>query len=339
MFSVLVHEFGHALTAIAFNQRAEIELFGMGGLTLRHGPTLKFWQEFLIVLNGPLAGLLLFFLFYKLRGFLNENSNLFVLYAVNVTIFVNFFWTIVNLLPVHPLDGGQLLRIILEATMGIRGVKLAFFMSMLFSSAIAILAFTYREIFLGSLFFILTFESYRSWKSTLSVTDQDHNQEVRQLFQEAEQEMRQGSFELAYQKLQKVRDLSKAGVIYMAATEYMAHILDKLGKFNEAYSLLLPFSNKLNPDALRLLHRLAYKLGRWEEAIALGNRSYQYYPTYETALINAYCHSILGQEKPAIGWLKTAIDEGLPNVSQILKKREFDHIRDNPQFQNLLDLD
>ena len=257
---------------------------------------------------------------------------------MNVTIFVNFFWTIVNLLPIHPLDGGQLLRIILEAVMGIRGIKVAFFLSMLFSSAVTILAFTYQEIFLGSLFFILTFESYRSWKSALSITDQDHNQEVRQLFQEAEREMRQGSFDQAYQKLQKVRDFSKAGVIYMSATEYMAHILNELGKFNDAYSLLLPFSTKLNPDAMRLLHRLAYKLGHWEEAIALGNRSHQYYPTYETALINAYCHSILGQEKPAIGWLKTAIDEGLPNVTQILKKREFDHIRDNPQFQNLLDL-
>ena len=336
LFSVLVHEFGHALTAVAFRQRAEIELSGMGGLTLRHGPPLKFWQEFFIVLNGPLAGILLFFLSYKLRGLLNEHPYPLLVYAVNVAIYVNFFWTIVNLLPIHPLDGGQLLRIFLEAIMGIRGVKIAFFMSMLFSSAVTVLAFIYQEVFLGSLFFILTFEGYRSWKNVLSITDQDHNQELKQLFKEAEQEMRQGSADSAYQKLQKVRDFSKGGVIYMAATEYMAHILNELGKFKDAYSLLLPYSKKLNPESLRLLHRLAYKLGHWEEAITLGNRSYQYYPTHETALLNAFCHSILGQEKPAVGWLKNAIDEGLPNVNQILKKREFDHIRDNPQFQNLL---
>jgi stage IV sporulation protein FB len=335
LFSVLVHEFGHALTALAFNQRAEIELFGMGGLTLRQGPPLKFWQEFFVVLNGPLAGFLLFFLFYKFKELLNENSYPFLVYAFNVTIYVNFFWTIVNLLPIHPLDGGQLLRIILEAIMGIRGIKIAFFISMLFSLALTVLAFTYQEIFLGSLFFILTFEGYRGWKNALSITEQDHNQELKQLFKEAEQEMHQGNSESAYQKLQRVRDFSKAGVVYNAATEYMAQILNELGKFKDAYSLLLPLSNKLTPDSLCLLHKLAYKLGYWEEAILLGNRSYQYYPTYETALINAYCHSILGEQKPAIGWLKTAIDEGLPNINQILKKREFDHIRDHPQFQNL----
>ncbi len=38
----------------------------------------------------------------------------------------NLFWTIVNLLPVLPLDGGQLLRIVLEAAFGVKDLRRLF---------------------------------------------------------------------------------------------------------------------------------------------------------------------------------------------------------------------
>jgi hypothetical protein len=39
--SVLIHEFGHALTAVAIRQKANIQLVAMGGLTTFDGPKLK----------------------------------------------------------------------------------------------------------------------------------------------------------------------------------------------------------------------------------------------------------------------------------------------------------
>src|ERR1700722_1592745 len=57
--SVLAHEFGHALTAITFGQTAKIDLVALGGLTTREGTRLPLRQEFLVVLNGPLVGLLI----------------------------------------------------------------------------------------------------------------------------------------------------------------------------------------------------------------------------------------------------------------------------------------
>src|SRR5262249_30239367 len=60
LISVIVHEYGHALTAIAFGQRARIDLIVTGGLTQRSGPVLKLWKEFFVILNGPLAGLALY---------------------------------------------------------------------------------------------------------------------------------------------------------------------------------------------------------------------------------------------------------------------------------------
>ncbi len=67
LVSLLVHEYGHALTAKGFGQRVSIELVAMGGLTYHRGKKLKPWQDFLIILMGPLAGFLLFVAAYFIR--------------------------------------------------------------------------------------------------------------------------------------------------------------------------------------------------------------------------------------------------------------------------------
>src|SRR5690625_4019364 len=64
LFSVLFHEFGHALTAILFGQKTRIELAAFGGFTYREGRKLKLWEEFFVVLYGPIAGFLLFVIAY-----------------------------------------------------------------------------------------------------------------------------------------------------------------------------------------------------------------------------------------------------------------------------------
>ena len=66
--SVFIHEMGHALTAVACGQRAHIDFMAFGGLTHRHGPHISLFQEFLIVLNGPLFGLALAGICYFLAG-------------------------------------------------------------------------------------------------------------------------------------------------------------------------------------------------------------------------------------------------------------------------------
>src|SRR3990167_8564795 len=60
LVSVLFHEFGHALTAALFGLSPRIELVALGGLTYHEGQKLPFWKQFLIVLDGPLFGFLLF---------------------------------------------------------------------------------------------------------------------------------------------------------------------------------------------------------------------------------------------------------------------------------------
>ncbi len=333
--SVLVHEMGHALTATLFGQRVNIELYGMGGMTQRQGPKLKLWQEFLIVLDGPIAGFLLFIIACQFGVTFSTKSDSLVVLGIKIAMYVNLVWTLINLIPVLPLDGGHLMRIFFESILGLRGVKVAYFLSMLVAGLIGLLFFNVGDFLFGALAMILAFESFRVWKSTLTLTRQDQDVSLQLRLSLAEREMRHGNVTEALKDLEELRTTTKEGLIYIAATEHVAEILAHQNKFREAFEILYPLRGQIRPEMLRLLHQIAYRSGKWQEAITLGNQSYQYTPSYDTAVINALCHAIIGDAVPAIGWLRCAIDEGLPNPKEILDKREFDHIRDNPSFQAL----
>lgn len=335
VISIIIHEFGHALTSLAFGQKASIDLIGVGGVTHRVGKKLKLWQEFIVVFNGPLFGFLLAFLSIMLRSAIGEETPQIFIFAVNIAIYVNIFWTIINLLPIQPLDGGHLLRIVLEAFFGLKGVKIALFLSILLSAIITVAFLAIREVIAGSIFLILTYESYRSWRNSLSISTLDQDEKVQMLLKEAEREMRLGDRKMAISKLEHVLEVAKSGVINALAAQYLAKLLYEEGKYKQAYAMLAPLNKQLGPDAIKLLHQLAYLCGEFETAISLGDRSYQYEPIYETALINALCYSLLGQAKPAVGWLNCAIRDGMPNLRAILSKKEFDGIRQSSFFQDL----
>jgi stage IV sporulation protein FB len=335
-FSVLVHELGHALTALYFGQSAVIELFGMGGATYRQGPPLKKWQDFLIVLNGPMAGFLLSGVAYLLASFLSGAPLNLLLYALIVAFRVNLFWTVVNLLPVHPLDGGHLLRIFLEGIMGFRGTQAALLISSLAGLALSIFFFMVSFWIAGALFFMFTFESFRNFRSTLGLTGQDQNEELQALFRQAQTAMESGQDEAALQLLNELLAKAQKGVLFLAATELKAQLLARLGRLQQAYDCLHPLAGQLSGRSLELLHQLSYQLGHLKEAILLGNRCFQHDPHYETAVVNSLCHAALGEVEPAIGWLRASLDEGLPNLKDVMQKREFDLIRQHPAFQDLL---
>lgn len=337
VISVLIHEYGHALTALAFGQQAHIELVGLGGVTHRNGPRLSLWKEFIIVLNGPVAGFLLFLVANYIRLGLGDNPpDTIWTYTVLITTWANLFWTIVNLLPIHPLDGGKLLSIILESIFGMSGVKISLFISSILSVLMALVFFYFGGILAGSLFFLLAFESYRAWRTSLSMSIEDKNETLQDEFKDVEEDMRLGRHEIAKEKLLQLRDKAKQGVIYHMATEYLAGTLNHQHDYQGAYTLLKPLENKLSPQGLRLLHQLAYRIGAIQDALKLGDSSYQSLPNYDTALINSLCYSLEGQALPAVGWLQRAITDGLPNFRVVFDKTEFDAIRNSEPFQNLV---
>ncbi len=332
--SVIVHEYGHALSALAFGQQARIDLVGFGGVTQREGPKLKLWKEFVIVLCGPLFGFILAIVAYLILGKIGEKPLGMGRYILEIIFYVNVFWTIINLLPVQPLDGGHLLSIALQGIFGVRGIKIAYFLSIFISAVVGLLFFAINAFLAGSLFLILAFESYRGWQNSLMIREQDQNEDAQKLLKEAEEDYHSERKQEAFDKFTQVREVTRSGVLYTSATDYLAKLLNEQGDYKTAYEILYPLKNKLNLSSWELLQHLAYRNHDCKEAIQLGNQIFSEAPHYETAFINALCYAELGEAKPAVGWLESAVRQGLPHVKAMLAKNEFDSIRNSQPFQD-----
>ncbi len=112
--SILVHELGHALVARHYRLRPSILLHGLGGLCY-HDRAARNRDDALIIAAGPGAGLLLGALTWTLVWLgppILTGSEWFYSVA-SMSLYVNIGWSLVNLLPIWPLDGGQLYRLFL----------------------------------------------------------------------------------------------------------------------------------------------------------------------------------------------------------------------------------
>jgi Zn-dependent protease len=119
--SILLHELGHSLTAMAFGCRVrDITLFVLGGRASIETMPRQYWQELLMAAAGPavslllsIAGLFLPILFHAM-GYLSKSLTEFLLGAVGMLNFALFAF---NLLPAFPMDGGRILRAVLQSRM------------------------------------------------------------------------------------------------------------------------------------------------------------------------------------------------------------------------------
>lgn len=116
--SILIHEFGHAMVAKYFRLSPEIELHGFGGLTY-HQRAATNRDDVLIIAAGPGAGLIFggvtFVVSLAIGAFAPDlvRSQPYVGIIIADLLYINIIWSLVNLLPLWPLDGGQLFRILL----------------------------------------------------------------------------------------------------------------------------------------------------------------------------------------------------------------------------------
>lgn len=119
--SLLVHEFGHAVAFRRFELQPSITLYSMGGLTSAQG-RLTWGRSLVTSLSGPFAGLAFGGIVYTLgQSGAWPTSSIFTFLLYDDLLYVNILWGLVNLLPLHPLDGGQSLEAALHL-MKVKGV-------------------------------------------------------------------------------------------------------------------------------------------------------------------------------------------------------------------------
>src|SRR4030095_5550761 len=120
---VLLHEFGHALVARAFDIRTpDITLLPIGGVARLQRMPDKPWQELLVAIAGPLvnvviAAVLIFALvrnvnFHDLSQLQTPGVD-----WLGKLASVNIWLVIFNLIPAFPMDGGRGLRALLAMMM------------------------------------------------------------------------------------------------------------------------------------------------------------------------------------------------------------------------------
>jgi stage IV sporulation protein FB len=112
--SVLVHELGHALMArrYGFPSRIVLRMFGGYATSGQLSPN----RQMAVVIAGPAAGIGFFLLvdalLFALSAFAPSVLRDFELFrsALILLLFTNLIWSIMNLIPVSPMDGGLILQ-------------------------------------------------------------------------------------------------------------------------------------------------------------------------------------------------------------------------------------
>jgi len=189
MISILVHEFGHALVGRRLGGgRASIVLWSFGGLAYSHGGrftrTTNFWR----VAAGPGAGFVLLLmviaalciaytpaggiaitsweLFHHLylNGITPEVETLLTSDLPKMTIIhhflvINFWWGVLNLLPVLPLDGGRI------ADLYVKPQRRVYLVGVITGVVVALYCLSIGRGYTAVMFGYLAFQNYQNMQN------------------------------------------------------------------------------------------------------------------------------------------------------------------------------
>jgi Zn-dependent protease len=162
--SILVHEFGHALVAKAFDWRPAVLLYSFGGLAFHDPHPESPGKRILVLLCGPFAQFVLagFVMLYVLAAGWPEQERLEL--VIWYALLINVGWAVMNLLPVFPLDGGQIARTLFSMISPWNGPRWADGLTVAVAAGIAVLGWYLQQRYVALLFLILGIEAIvRLW--------------------------------------------------------------------------------------------------------------------------------------------------------------------------------
>ena len=200
-FSILIHEMGHALTMQYYGLQPRVLLYMLGGLAIADshhgfgGYTSKANDprtQIIIAFAGPAAGFLfaaLLFVILHLTGVpiefhtrsiyfwsvdwapLFESAGdernrkimaMFLVHGFSSALYVNIFWGMINLMPVYPLDGGQISRHLFSMQDPVGGIVKSLWLSLFAGVALCIFGLTRQNLLMAMMFGSLAFSSYNA---------------------------------------------------------------------------------------------------------------------------------------------------------------------------------
>lgn len=166
---VLLHEFGHALACRSVGGEANrIVLWPLGGIAFVNPPPrpgAMLWS----IAAGPLVNVALVPILQVLVLSLRNSTLYYTLpdaYRLAVDVrFINGLLLIFNLLPIYPLDGGQVVRALLWFPLGrIRSLRVASVIGLVGSVVLAVFALWIQDWWLALLAFFIFSQAVNGWQ-------------------------------------------------------------------------------------------------------------------------------------------------------------------------------
>ena len=187
--SILFHELGHSLAFRYYGIDSYIVLYWMGGVACPTGSgfgkrrTYDEKAQIVVSLAGPifnflLGGLLIGIIYLAGGSVIYFQSGLFPMFvpalqgsvfAGNQAIwiffaaglFANLVWGLLNLIPVYPLDGGQVARAAFKMFDGHNGLRTSLTFSLIVAVVVALYGFRTGDQFIGIFFGFMAYSNYQ----------------------------------------------------------------------------------------------------------------------------------------------------------------------------------
>lgn len=146
--SLIVHEMGHVLAMRWFGVNGHIVLHGFGGLAIPEGRIYGVWRNVFVCFAGPLAQFVFYGLLYAINPLVlpqlgallttSPQTGIYYVIAWSDLLWINWWWPMLNLLPIYPLDGGQICRYLCSHYLVRNGVRISLFISIGVAGLIAL---------------------------------------------------------------------------------------------------------------------------------------------------------------------------------------------------------
>jgi len=289
--SVLIHELGHAVVGRAFGGHPEIHLQAFGGVTFpqfsrRPSPG----RQFVLSVAGPVFGLLLGAAAYAMVRTFPPAAGSPVEWTMQQFMRVSILWAIFNLLPILPLDGGQMMLAAIEGLRRRPSVALASWISVAIAVAVAGLV----TLAFGLDPFLLLWMGLFAFQNVSRARAASRASAPGEVPSSAADALEQADVDRASEETRSALQQRDYDSALAAAAK-----LEGSGPFRQA-------------AALRLRAGVELSRGDNEAAALFAGQSFSLWPTPDAAVVAARANLRSGQQDRARNWLRRAMEAGAP---------------------------
>lgn len=260
---VLLHELGHAYAGKLFGLTPAIQLHGMGGLTSwiagkRIGPA----KQIVVSLAGPLVGVAIGLPVLLLSGSWQLTPTQRSL--VDAVVWVNLGWGIFNLVPILPLDGGNIMSSFFQLFSPKRGERIARYVSIFVAvtaGALAVAVHWFFPAILAALYAFQNFQAIRAGRKA-EVEEVPLAAQMAEAYAALDRQDGATAIRIAEPVLLK----TSSDELKITAIRVLAYARMIEGQWGHVMAILERFSPVIGQEDLGKFERTAEELGRHDEA-------------------------------------------------------------------------